>query len=70
MSAPENRGTQQSILPELEHLLIRAARRQTTPRFGRRRWILATTAVALVLAGGGGHRSAPHRGWRHVKRGL
>ncbi len=52
MSAPESRGTQRSILPELEHLLIRAARRQTAPRLGRRRWILATAAVALALAGG------------------
>jgi hypothetical protein len=54
MSAPQNRGAQQSILPELEHLLIRAARRQTAPRLGRRRWILATAAIALVLAGGAG----------------
>jgi hypothetical protein len=52
MSATDNRGAQQSILPELEHLLVRAARRQTAPRFGRRRWILATAALALALAGG------------------
>jgi hypothetical protein len=52
MSAPSNRGPQQSILPELEHLLVRAARRQAAPRFGRRRWILATAAVGLALAGG------------------
>jgi hypothetical protein len=52
MSAPKSRGAQQSTLPALEHLLIRAARRQTAPRFGRRRWILVTAAVALALAGG------------------
>jgi hypothetical protein len=52
MSAPDNRGTQQAVLPELEHLLIRAARRQTAPRFGRRRWSLAMAGIVLALAGG------------------
>ncbi len=65
MSAPENRGAQQAILPELEYQLIRAARRQAAPRFGRRRWILATAAVALALAGG----SAAATGVLHIADG-
>ena len=52
MSAPDNAAARQPILPELERLLIRAARRQAAPRFGRRRWALAAAAAALVLAGG------------------
>jgi hypothetical protein len=65
MSAPDDRGAPRSILPELEHLLIRAARRQAAPRLGRRRWILATAAAALVLAGG----AAATTGVLHVADG-
>jgi hypothetical protein len=65
VSAPQNRGAQQSILPELEHLLIRAARRQTAPRLGRRRWILAAAAIALALAGG----AAAATGVLHIAEG-
>jgi hypothetical protein len=42
----------QAVLPELEHLLVRAARRRTAPRrLRQRRWILAAAAIgALLLA--------------------
>jgi hypothetical protein len=38
------------VLPELEQMLVRAARRRAAPRLGRRRWILAVAFGALVLA--------------------
>jgi len=41
----------QAVLPELEHLLVRAARRRAVPRLRQRRWILAAAAIgALLLA--------------------
>jgi hypothetical protein len=40
------------ILPQLEHLLVRAARRRAAPGLGRRRWLLVAIAAALVLAAG------------------
>lgn len=52
MSATDNHDAQQPILPDLEHLLIRVARRRVGSRLSRHRWVLATAASALVLAGG------------------
>jgi len=52
MNALGDHREQPPILPELEHLLLRAARRQAAPRFGRRRWVLAAAAAALLLAAG------------------
>jgi hypothetical protein len=40
-------------IPELEHLLVRAARRRTASRLGRRRWALAAAAASLLVAAGG-----------------
>ena len=40
-------------LPQLEQLLVRAARRRISPRAARgRRWVLAVAAASLVLVGG------------------
>lgn len=39
------------ILPNLEHLLVRAARQRSTPRLQRRRWVMAAAAISVVLAG-------------------
>jgi hypothetical protein len=61
----DSRDAQESVLPGLEHLLVRAARRRSAPGFGRRRWILATTAAALALAGG----AAATTGVLHVADG-
>lgn len=44
--------TQPAVLPNLEQLLVRAARRRAAPRLGRQRWMLAIGAAALLLAGG------------------
>lgn len=52
MSQVSQQPIQPSTLPELEHLLVRAARRRTARRVGRRRWILAVAAASLLLAGG------------------
>ena len=52
MTAHNDRQTESSILPELEHLLLRAARRRAAPRLRRRRWVLATVSASLVLVGG------------------
>jgi hypothetical protein len=52
MNSLEDQQIQAPILPELEHLLLRAARRRTASHFGRRRWILAAAAAALLLAAG------------------
>lgn len=52
MSDVKDPQTQPAVLPDLERLLVRAARHQAAPRLGRRRWILAIAAGALVLAGG------------------
>lgn len=52
MNAATDQHAQPAVLPELEHLLVRAARRQAAPRPARRRWLLAVAAAALVLAGG------------------
>jgi hypothetical protein len=41
---------QPSTLPQLEQLLVRAARRGIAPRLGRRRWALAVAAASLLLA--------------------
>jgi hypothetical protein len=43
---------QPAVLPELEHLLVRAARRQAQPRLSRRRWLLAVAVATLLLAAG------------------
>lgn len=64
MNAPEY-DSQRPILPALEQLLVRAARRQSAPRLGRRRWVLATAAATLVLAGG----AAAATGVFHVANG-
>lgn len=65
MSTLDRDDAQQPVLPELEHLLVRAARRRAAPRFGRRRWVLATAAAVLVLAGG----AAAATGVLHVADG-
>jgi hypothetical protein len=41
-------------LPQLEQLLVRAARRRATPRLARvrRRWVMAVAAASLILVGG------------------
>lgn len=52
---PNNHLSEESpALPQLEQLLVRAARRRATPRFawGRRRWGMAVAAASLVLVGG------------------
>ena len=65
MSAPEDQDPTQPILPDLENLLIRAARRRSAPRLAHRRLVLATAAVVLVLAGG----AAAATGVLHVADG-
>ncbi len=50
MSAVRDPEFEPPVLPELEQLLVRAARRRAAPRFGRRRWALAVALGALVLA--------------------
>ena len=50
MSATSDHEFEPPVLPELEQLLVRAARRRATPRLGRRRWALAVAVGALVLA--------------------
>lgn len=64
MNTPAN-NAQPSVLPTLEHLLVRAARQNSAPRFGRRRWVLAIAAAALVLVGG----AAAATGVLHVTDG-
>jgi hypothetical protein len=39
-----DKSIQPAVLPELEHLLVRAARHRAAPRFGRRRWSLAASS--------------------------
>jgi hypothetical protein len=65
MGTLDDHGAGRPILPALEHLLVRAARSQAASRFGRRRWILATAAAALVLVGG----AAAATGVLHVADG-
>lgn len=49
----DSRSPEAAVLPALEQLLVRAARRGAEPRRrARRRWFLATAAAALVLAAG------------------
>lgn len=51
MNPPER--PQSAILPELEQMLVAAARRPAVAsRFGRRRWVLAVAAASLLLVGG------------------
>lgn len=52
MNAASDHHARPAVLPELEHLLVRAARRRAAPRFPRRRWLLALAAATLVLAAG------------------
>lgn len=49
---PDDRCLRPATLPELEQLLVRAARRRARPRLGARRWTLAIAAASLLLAGG------------------
>jgi hypothetical protein len=65
MSPLDDRELQPPILPELEHLLLHAARRRKATRFGRRRWALAIAAAALLLAAG----AAATTGVLHVADG-
>lgn len=50
MSATRDHELEPAVLPELEQLLVRAARQRTTSRLPRRRWALAVAVGALVLA--------------------
>lgn len=50
MNAARDHELEPPVLPELEQLLVRAARRHAAPRLGRRRWVLAVVVGALVLA--------------------
>ncbi len=50
MSATREPEPRPAVLPELEQLLVRAARRRATRRVPRRRWVLAVAIGALVLA--------------------
>ena len=50
MSAARDHELEPPVLPELEQLLVRAARRRAAPRLGRRRWVLAVAVGALALA--------------------
>ncbi len=50
MSATRDHEVQPTVLPELEQLLVRAARRRAARRLPRRRWVLAVAVGALVLA--------------------
>jgi len=43
--------SQAATLPQLEHLLVRAARHRTGARFARRRWALSVAAASLLAAG-------------------
>lgn len=52
MNSTSDKPIQPAVLPELEHLLVRAARHRAAPRFGRRRWSLAVAAAALLLLAG------------------
>ncbi len=52
MNQTSDKSIQPAVLPELEHLLVRAARHQAAPRFGRRRWVLAVAAASLLLVAG------------------
>ncbi len=52
MTALKDHGAEPATLPELEHLLLRTARRRAAPRLGRRRWVLALAAGSLILAAG------------------
>ncbi len=49
MSATREPEPQPAVLPELEHLLVRAARRRGARRVPRRRWVLAVAIGTLVL---------------------
>ena len=49
MNPTSDKSIQPAVLPELEHLLVRAARRRAAPRFGRRRWVLAIAVASLLL---------------------
>lgn len=48
----ERPDTTPPTLPELEHLLLRTARRHAAPRWSRRRWVLCLAAGSLLLVGG------------------
>lgn len=50
MNATSDHELEPPVLPELEQLLVRAARRRAAPRLGRSRWVLAVAVGALVLA--------------------
>lgn len=52
MNSTTDNYAQPTVLPQLEHLLVRAARRQAVPDFRRRPWQLAVAIAVLVLAGG------------------
>jgi hypothetical protein len=52
---PNNHLVEESpALPQLEQLLVRAARRRAAPRFARarRRWVIAVAAASLLIVGG------------------
>jgi hypothetical protein len=50
MNAARDHELEPPVLPELEQLLVRAARWRAAPRLGRRRWVFAVAVGALVLA--------------------
>lgn len=50
MSPTIEQPSRPPTLPQLEHLLVRAARRRAAPRFARRRWALSIAAASLLTA--------------------
>jgi hypothetical protein len=52
MNGHDPRPVQTAVLPELEHLLVRVARRRSAPRVARRRWVIAAAAASLVFVTG------------------
>lgn len=53
MSDVTRQPAQPAILPELESLLVRAARRRRAPRFARRRLAVALAGASLLLVAAG-----------------
>lgn len=52
MTTREDHEMRPPTLPQLERLLVDAARRRATPRFRRPRWVLGLAAGSLIMVGG------------------